>query len=422
MGPPSRFGAPLEIAPTYYTVDSIRSLARPMVYDAAASHAAGGRQAFGWRVAKVTPDVWEDNFSPNLFISRVRAFIPVSTRDGLSRRRYLRLEKLRLGNDTIANIWNCNPDPDDATQVTSRQCDLLRSSVPTFSYLRSHSDIGVRSVWRIDVPRDNLENMSITADTPVYVEFTIADRNGASAGPSIAPDRVDLGQARAGEQRRAVAAFTVTNDDSPQTWRVDSISLSGPSASEFSLQTHGTRTAPFDLPALGSFSIDVAMNSASPGRKTAIASVQMHSANGQSRTLSGTIEAVAVGPALLNVLPSSLFFAQSNSFPWRRNFLIENDGPTPMIRGVIAVTGPGQFAFNLRADDGTSPVPPSRVIGPGEIEIISAFYCPHTHDSHDASVTVIANVSGDPAAPTWDWKEIDLRGNYSTPAIAVCVQ
>jgi hypothetical protein len=422
VGPPFQFGAPLEITPTYYPVDSIRSLSRRMAYGAAESDAGSGRQAFLWRVAELDGKVWEDNFSPNLFISRVRAFIPVSTSNRLSRRRYLRLSKVFAGNDLIPRIWSCNPDPDDATQATSRYCDPLAEMVPTYSVERSRGDIGVRLVWQINVSSDNVEGIAIDDESPVYVEFTIVNRNGESAGPRISPASVDLGQAGPGEQRRAIAAFTITNDNLPEVWRVESIALSGPNASEFAMQPHGSRAVPFDLPQLGSFSLDVAMNPASAGRKTAIATVQLRSVNGQTRTLTGTIEAVALGPALLYLMPSRLFFSEPRAFPWRRNFLIENAGPTPMIRGVIAVSGPGQFAFRLTASDGTSPVPASQVLGPGQSEIVSVFYCPRTHDSHEATVTVISNVSGNPAAPTWDWKEIDLRGDASTPAIAVCVQ
>jgi hypothetical protein len=420
VGPPAHFGMPLEITPTFYPVDSIRTLSRRMTYEAEGSDTESAR--FSWRVPKDDGEVWEDNFSPNLFISRVRAFVPVSTRDHLSRRRYLRLEKVIIGNDTVARVWTCNQDPDDATQATSLHCDPLAATVPTYSYVRSHDDVGVRTVWRVDLSRSNPENIAVGADTPVFIEFTVVNRNGQSAGPRISPDSVDLGQAAAAQQRRAVAAFTITNDKTPASWRVDSVSLRGPNASEFSIATHGTRTPPFDLPPLGSFSLDATLNSTSQGQKTALATVQMHTSSGASRALTGTIHAVAAGPALLHVLPPRLFFSDSHSFPWRRNFIVENDGPTPMIRGVIAVSGPGQFAFRLRAEDGVSPVPASKTLDPGQGEIISVFYCPQTHDAHDATVTVISNVSGSPSAPTWDWKDIQLSGNYSTPAIAVCVQ
>ncbi len=427
--------APLVISPTFYPVRNSRTLSRKMVYSAPDSGST--RKAFTWNVPSLADQRWEDNFSPNLFLSKVRAFIPVPNSNLGNQRQYLNLSEVAIGNSLISRIQHCDPDPDDSTQVTASKCPTLQGALPTYSYV-SGNTVNVKAIWTVRMPAANAANITIDENSKVYVEFTLADRSGGGAGPQLAPRAFDFAQVYPTGRPQAPTAFSVTNDVASRRWTIDSVSVDGPNGSEFSAQVHGSRMAPFDLGRLDAFSIDVSASPTSQGQKSATLRVQMHS-GGETQNLSGDLRASAVGPALLNVQPLRLYFDSSfgtRPLPWRKALLISNNGPTPMPRCLVTVSGTDQFAFRLHTD-APSPSTPLAcpnvnarpgpgmlapvMLQPGQAEIVNVDFCPRRRGTFAAELTVIANTSGGIPA-NWATATVALHGDGPPNSVAVCTQ
>lgn len=424
-------GSSLRFSPSFAAVPNIGTFVDETTYDVGRSDATQNRLAFVWSVPTLFDGRWAENFSPKLSISRVRAFVPTSRTEVSDRPNYLNLVGIAEGVPPINN--RCDPDPDDPTQVTVGHCPVLGSLVPTY-------DIPTRGpgLWKLDIPPGSNNNVIVDQNTIVDVEFTIANPLGQQAGPKLSPDHFDFGDVPLGQNPIFPVAFTVTNDGFSAPWTVDSITTAGPNASEFSAGVHGSRTTPFSMGPLGSFSIDVAPNPSSTGSKSATVQVQMHSANGQQRMLAGNLQAFAVDlGGILAIEPQSLYFNfGSNRLPWRLNVLISNDSGRAIARCVAIISdGVAATEFSVTSSAAAPvsnppacpnvatsglPVPPS-TLQPGQSEVLEVDFCPSRRGSYDAKLVILANITGNAAAPIWAWRTVSLHGEGPPNNVAVCV-
>lgn len=407
-GPPAQ---PIMLPPpTFYTVTATRQIARAGTFDADASDVESGRLVWSYQVPVDASGVLAENFSPNLFISCVRAFIGVTTLT-----RYLSLLKVKVDDGTAVD---CGGAAADATEVTGDSCPTLSGTTPAFVTVPSISS-GQAIVWRVTAGGIGGLNPS----SQVYIEFTLANPKG-SGQPYILPTSYDFGVMASGAQRTDQGALKLRLGGSPVDWVVESTPTSDPQ--EFTLNVEGAS----HIGAGGTRNIDVTFNPSSDGIKTATGTVTLRDPAGNTVDLSAHLYAIS-GALPLVVIPDTIRYSSQTEFdpntrqplplPWRKQFVIENAQRSPLVRQSVAIGGADAAAFHIyEGGSGTSPVAPTFTMGTGESELFSGDFCPTRLGSFSAQVTVTGN-EGTDAVPVIGVGTVTLQGTApDEPTAALC--
>jgi len=363
-----------------------------MSYDAA-------RNTFVWSVPMLTDGKLEEEFSRNLFIARIRAFtgspgyyLPILG---------IRAEDIQRG---------CTHDADDDTQVTvgKDNCPLLRGLVPSATH------------WKIDVPAPGVGTLQPNSYGDVWIEFTLADRGSVPTGPLLAPAQFDLGNASTGILGWPAALGIQVDNAGP--WTVDSLTAVSTTPG-LSATIHGPRRIPFALAAFDAFSVDLAVDGATPGDKSGQIKLHLSGPNGQTSSLSVPIAAY-IWPTSAQLLPAQRNFGAAYgtaALPWRGNMILTNDAPWSIRVSNIAVMGGGASAFRLVESDGQTPLAFPQPILSGEALYFAVQYCPTSASTFDATLQAQADVSSDPTQPdNVTLPPVSLHGDPPPSGVSFC--
>ncbi len=382
------------LSPTLYPLQYTRALARPMIFDALHGDPASGLLAWSWTVARAQGAPIE-NFTRQLGISKVRAFIPSASSGA---RDYLYLTGVRVGG-TIGQhrglLNNCVPNPQDRTEISADTCPELFQYTPT--YLKVGPDINQDITWELDLfDIDHGGNLSgLSQNANVMIEFTLTNTVDNSAGPRLDPLAWNFGSLNRFSSPASHTAFiSIRNDDSAAKWSLASVSLSGPQAADFYATLSPPRQMGDQLGPGGSAKISVDLpEQAPPGGKQAVLNVHVVSDDNREVTLQAPLSGTLLAPAQLSIEPASISFGnQATPLPWLRRLLLENDGEQPLMRNSIALSGRDAAQFHLFAEDGHSAVAPAHALDPGAGEVIAIAYCPSVRGTHQATLNVMSDV------------------------------
>jgi hypothetical protein len=383
------------LSPTLYPLHYTRTLARTMTFDSYNSDLSRGRLAWSWGVA-TAGGVPQENFSPQLFISKVRAFVP-SGGGASPSRNYLYLTGIRIGGQSghRSRLDPCDPNPQDRTEISADTCRTLKAFNP--SYQKSGSD-WIPNVWELDLLDINHggNSVDLSQGSTVMIEFTLTNTQDNDAGPHLEPRQKDFGTLdRSSSPASHSAQFLIDNDLSAHKWTVVSVSTSGSNASDFYVGLAAPHQIGDELWPGGSAFVWVELPAeAPPGSKSAVLEVQIRRDDGVMARLQAPLSGVLLAPPLLNVQPASLSFAafRASPFPWLKRALIANDGPQPLLVQDVSLTGSDASQFQLFDQDGRSPLPQSFTIAAGQSQTVTVAYCPSQRAHHQAQLRISTDV------------------------------
>src|SRR5215831_645729 len=403
----------IDLSPAYEVVSTIRVLGRRMAFD----HRNDAIDTDYWTW---TPDTTSDgtqfeNFSPGLFISKVRAFIWTETAADPEARRYLTLTKFAPRGTQI----ECTPGAGDATQITDQDCPSLAGFTPGFSRERPE-DIGQTILWQLAVRPGDPGNQGLADTSPVFVEFTLGNSRNQHAGPRLSSATMDLGSTPAGSAIDN-RSLILENPFAGGKWRLGRVEVLGQDAGAFSVDM-GASAPPMDLWPSASLHVAIHLDASTPGAKEAAIAFRLTDPGGTATTLSAAVTARVLSLATLTLAPDHLDFTgpASLSLPWTRRFLIENDGALPLSRQGMLLEGPDAANFRLLAEDGVSAPPSATTIPSGQSEAFVVEYCPReSNRRHQARLHIYAangSNSGQPVEAL-----LPLTGD-APPSVVFCLE
>jgi hypothetical protein len=380
------------LSPTLYPLRYTRTLARTMTFDSYNSDVSSGSLAWSWGVA-TAGGVPQENFSPQLFISKVRAFIPSGSAASPTRN-YLTLTGIRIGGESghRDRLDPCDPNPQDSTEITADTCRALVAINPVY---RKQGSDWIPNVWELDLldASHGGNRTDLSQISTVLIEFTITNTQDNDGGPRLEPRQKDFGTIdRNSSPASRSAELLIDNDSSSHKWTVVSVAATGAGASAFNVNLAPPHQPGDQLWPGGSARVAVAvLQDASPGRKSAALDVELRRDDGSMALLQAPLSALVLGPPLLNVAPTSLSystFRATNSFPWLRRAIITNDGPQPLSVQDVSLTGSDAAQFQLFDQGGRSPLPRSFTLAGGEGRIVTVAYCPSQRAHHQAQLQI----------------------------------
>jgi hypothetical protein len=302
----------------FFAVNNTRRVARTATFAPPESDLMAGQLVWYYQVPRGAdslptqvafgPDqvLLEENFSPNLFISRVRAFTRPNP-DSFSRN-YLDLSEIRVDDGAAIACPGSNAD---ATVVSSDNCSALGVTTPT--YVGSASSLSApAAVWRIKLLDGAHGGTSgLTSNTPVFIEFTLASRTASGGNVTLRTASWDYdynsGVLPSGAGRTDWGALKLDLGDSAVGWAVESVSTSG---QEFLLQVEG----PPHVNAGGIRNVSVTFRPSSDGYKAATATITLKDSAGNRRSVSASLYAES-GAQSVDVVPDTLHFGSTGFDP-----------------------------------------------------------------------------------------------------------
>jgi hypothetical protein len=415
---------PVLISPyKFFAVSNTRRVARTATATPPESDLTAGPLVRYYQVPRADGGL-EENFSPNLFISRVRAF--TSPNPASLARNYLGLSEIRVdgGYRSIA----CPGSNADATVVSSDNCPDLGETTPT--YVRAASSLSAPAVvWRIELLDGAHGGASdLTSNTPVFVEFTLASRPASGGNVTLRTASWDYGYnfgvLPSGAQRTDWGALKLDLADSAVRWEVESVSTSDDPAQEFLLQVEG----PPYVNAGGVRNVSVTFRPSSNGYKAATGTITLKDSAGNRRSVPASLYAESGAQSII-VAPDTLQFVLSGEYdpntglplplPWRRRFLVLSASPSSILREDVTISGTGAASFSIHeGGTGNSPVTPAFSIPSQGGEVLSVDFCPTQYGTFLAEISVMGN-QGTAANPIRAVKKIALQGTVQ-PGTMLC--
>ncbi len=416
--PPGMTNAPpfgkIYLSPAYKVVSTIRALGRRMKFD----HRNDGADwdVWTWAGEPTADGTLFENFSPALFISKVRAFLPAPTAVDPEAKRYLTLYRFEPQDTQI----ECAPGANDATQISDQDCPSLIAFTPTFSKERPE-DIGQTITWQLTLRPGDPGNQGLDTSSPVYVEFTLGNSMNRRAGPRLSSATLDLGSTPAGvpiDNRSLV----LENPFAGGKWRLERIELIGRDAAQFSVDVAGLPPAGRDLWPSASLPIGIHLRTSDPGSKEAAIAFRLTDPDGGAAAVSAGLTARVLPLATLTLEPDHLDFSRQpdSPLPWRTAFLIANDGALPLSRQGILLEGPDASNFHVFASDGIHDPPALATVDSGQSERFVVEYCPRqSNHAHHAEVHIYASNGAGTGLPVEAF--LPLTGN-APPRVVVCLE
>ncbi len=321
--PPGMMDAPplgkIYLSPAYEVVSTIRALGRRMRFD----HRNDGADwdIWTWAGEPTADGTLFENFSPALFVSKARAFLPAPTAADPEARRYLTLYRFEPQDTRI----ECAPGAADATQITDQDCPSLVAFTPTFSKERPE-DIGRTITWQLTLRPGDPGNQGLGTSSPVYVEFTLGNSMNRRAGPRLSSAALNLGSTPAGVPIDS-RSLVLENPFAGGKWRLERVDLIGRAAAQFSVDVAGLPPAGRDLWPSASMPIGLHLRTSDPGSKEAGIVFRLTDPHGGAVTLSAGLAASVLPLATLTLEPDHLDFSRppGSPLPWETAFLIANE-------------------------------------------------------------------------------------------------
>jgi hypothetical protein len=268
----------------------------------------------------------------------------------------------------------------------------------------------------------------LTKDSPVYIEFTLANPAGGVGMLFIFPPDYDFGILPTGVSRTDAAALQLDLGNSPTDLVVAASATSD--SQEFSLQVEGSP----HIGAGGVRNIDVTFKPTSDGLKTATGTVTLRDPSGNLVNASVHLTALSGAEPIL-VAPDTIRYHnefdpnthQPRPLPWRKRFLVENAQTTPLIRQSVVVGGTDAAAFhvyeaganNPALELGHSPMTPTCTIMSGNAELFNVDFCPTRRGSFSAQITVMGN-EGTATVPIIGAATVTLKGDAPDDPAPLC--
>jgi len=407
----AKFNAPaFTLAPSVKVVGEARRLARRMAY-VGEQRLADGTRLHRWRwQTPVRDGLWEENFSPNLRISRVWTYR--TDRDDASRRTYLNPVPLEAAvlraDETLDGIGDCDLehvqlDGDGNAFVNAPAC--LGPATPTYTQGQLRRGVPFedrdRLVWEYTVavaPGGQLPFDAASA--PIHIDFELAaDRFGTSGSSLRAePAGKDLGGVAVGQPSPFPAAFRLLNDG-PASIQVTRIALEGAASADFRARADGGNV-PFWIAGGTSVGVTVEVAAQTLGQRRATLVLEGVTPGGVVQTLRLGLQATGQSAAL-HVLPNRLRFRRDDTLPDPApgalpGFLVMNYGSLPLTRRSMQLRGSHAAYFTLlRSEQGytvTMPPPGTLTLAPGEDEGLRVYYHPTTAGTHTAEIVLETDV------------------------------
>ena len=409
------FDTPITFAPTLYPVTNTRVMARQTQPCTVVDPETGELQCV-WHEGDPSAALWDENFSPKLFVSQVLAFVLPNGGDpnDSRNRRYIALERVEVGNPPIN--YRCGANRIAPTQADADSCARLSEVTP--AYVKALQNQA--APWMLMV-RDAAHggDPTVGVGSQPYLQFTVANPTIPDAGPFLFPTDYDFGVIPAGQTRTVPAAVLVWLSSATIPWTLQSISFDTNPA-DFDLQLQGPAT----IGAGGVRGLTVSFKPSSPRLKIATGTLTFNDQNGhtQARTLSLAGTSGAQPPILQ---PDQIRYHPGDPhaigpLPWRLRFLVESAGVNSIVRQAVTISGPNASMFKVyEGATGTTPPLPSFPIASGDAELFSVDFCPNARGmgfAAQVNVTVDEGVS----SPVLATGSVALTGDAPDPPTQLC--
>ena len=413
---------------------------------------------FTWRAAILGDGRWEENFSPNLAISRIRVFrdLGIDPDTGEMIREYL-----------SANAIDAYSDPGLLRGDREVRCDFeagngeepaacLDAVGFTPTYRIDRDNVGTRLTdlltWVVEWdeivecrpfqrPDGTLDCMDVVVESPpvgerdrdLYVEFHLVRPSTATSGQGlmVRPAASDFGDVDADRQPLFENVFEVQNWGQGAI-RVTGVALEGSNAVDFEIQPDpaklvGTR---IEMGATLSLDVRVVSDSRHHGRREARLRISAEDIQGRPMSVRANLRATVVDWIFNAVHTPFVFFRHTAQHPWddtrqwQKALLLVNSGAMDMPRQQITITGPGAAHWSVVRETseylppadyvpwiwGEEP-PRERTVVPGGSELLWVLYHP--------SVPYLRSLQHGP-----DEAEIRIQvddAEYRIPLVGHCV-
>lgn len=377
-----------------------------------------------WRAPVLGDGRWEENFSPNLAISRIRVFRDrgPDPETGEMIREYLPATAIDAYSDPglLRGDREVRCDFEAGNGEEPSACLDAVGFTPTYRIDREN--LGTRLTdlltWVVDFnevvecqpferPDGTPDCADVTVVTPpvserdrdLYVEFHLVRPSTSTSrqGLMVSPPASDFGDVVVGRKPVFEDVFEIGNWGGGAI-RLTEIALEGPNASDFALVADPNQLIGKRIEVGERLSIDLRVASDSPhhGRREAslrIAAIDLH---GRPMTVRANLRATVVDWIFEAVHSSFVFFRHAYQHPWddvqqwQKPLLLLNLGTVDMPREQITITGPGAAHWSVAREEseylpaadyvpwlrGEAPED-ARTIAPGEAEILWVLYHPN---------------------------------------------
>jgi hypothetical protein len=257
--------APERLEPQIKTVAVSRRLARPLTFFKEVPGLPPGQRGEIWRWS--VPDTargWQENFSPQLRVARVRFFVQTGVDDaGQPIRRYLSgaqfPAKLVLENGSSASLRTCTAPSNEARSDYDVEGCVDLFATPTYL----SSDLKAKLEWNVYWQGPASTSLPVKPGDPVFIEFDVRDwgleRNHTLVRIEGGGDR---GSVQTGAPQRLSDVFEVLNDGvggiTIENLWFESANGTRDTSGELTVAAlHPAATPPFRLPGLSAFTVDV---------------------------------------------------------------------------------------------------------------------------------------------------------------------
>ncbi len=387
---------PASFQPTMYTIDDGRVLARRLRLDSTLSRPDEGLYRLRWNVESQN-GIWTENFTPNLILSKVRAFVP-GTRivDGVyyENRSYLVLGDLQDGN---SRLNPCERNPQDPTEITLDSCPALSVHNPATTTRASSGPV----LWDLEIreaPNANLIRFPLTESQEVYLEFTMLNPSDNHAAPTLARTSRDVRAVRLGDALDLRKALLLDTGFSTDTWTIESVDLGGANAGEFSnLRAEGRSMPPFSLRG-GSIPLSVTATPSRRGLREVNVRVSLRGQQAGLLIKEEPVSVFAYVPATLTATPDSLVVPFKPDRPSGvKKIELQNAGDLTLKRQAVRIAGPDARNFGVAGShDLRTPVEETNELMPGQHETIYVYHRPDAAGTHavDHAELLIESTAG----------------------------
>jgi len=419
------------ISPYYFRVEHSRQFRQELIYSDSDTTAGSGRLAYRWpeqRKAGDTGPLRED-FSPTLFISRVRAFQCPDPSGRAPPFSYLKLEKLGLGDrgGAVVTISDCSPDDYDPTVIPMAKCPRLGALTPTRAGA-SPGDFAREQAWRVEVRDGSPDgNEGLQSGDRVCVEFHVNDSE-SRLGPGIELPYQLPDQFMSATPLVVRGVGRIHNDDGGlQGHRIQWHPETSPGLS-LAVDSIAGLPPPVDasgggmLLAGSSIHLNLTVDRSQEGDKEATVVLDYLDSDRRPQEARETVRIRVLGPGALDVAPDHLDLVASEAPPWKKRVAITNGGFSPLNVTAIGITGRNGPHYRLYEADGATPLPRTAQIQPGELKVVTVALCPRVQGERDLSATldIVADSGRVPAAQVL--KRVPLRAVGRMRTGATCFQ
>lgn len=308
-----------QLGATFMPVASSVAVARPL---------SRAGSVFSYATKVRGDGTWDENWSPDLVVTRVRVFEQLGANEG---RRYVVPTRISVVGQS------CTPDAGGS--VDWERCPILASVTPT-----NHvNELAVPLLWKVELPAP--------LDRPYRIEFIVGDRRSITNGvPMVrwSQASVDFGRY---DFRATVTRTIFLENNGNAAVTMNGLTMGGRFTARAATQN---LTASFVLPAHASLPIEITrqpLTTPTSARETGTISLR----TGPLTVTTAQVGAPYAVPDPTTVLPAALSVTRAQ--PMRR-FIVGNDSPNPIRVTGITRGGTGAGTIAVTAIDGCGGIDP----------------------------------------------------------------